>query len=151
MLEKKFNHNRIKKPYDGKNRNRSGRKKKTTSKRNPLVLPEFYEYVRDWASLYGCEAHHFVPKSKLKQDIFLTIIKPDEHREIHAGGGLNPAQWAEEKGYDVLVNESMTYFYKWCVENDMPDEYLELIEDLKNNPNEAHNIAREFILMNRSL
>ena len=162
MLEKKFNHNRLKekpkstfgakKPFKGKNKSRSGNLKKSTSNRNPLVLDDYYKWLRDIANQTGCDCHHWMPKSKLKQDIFLTLVSFDEHREIHAvGSGLNPAQWALEKGYDVLVEESITYFYEWAIENDLPSEYFELINDLKDNPLNAHDIARDFIFNNRGL
>lgn len=161
MLEKKFNYGRlkpkhvktfgVKKPFKNGS-SRSGKMKKTASTRNPLVLSKFYEYVRDIANMSGCDAHHWIPKSKLKQDIFLTMIPYQEHQSIHAvGNSLNPAQWALEKGYNVLVEESMTYFYEWCVENNMPSEYFELIEELKSDPLMAHDIARDFIFNNRGL
>ena len=123
-----------------------------TKKRNPLVLPDFYRYVRDKASELGCECHHFLPRSHLKQDIFLSIVPVLEHREIHAvGNSQTPIEWAMAKGFDVLVDESMAYFEEWAIDNDFPDEYFELIEDLRKNPFDAADIARNFIRNNRSL
>ena len=162
MLQKKFNPNRInpkkestfgaKKPFKGKNKSRSGRLKKSAATRNPLILEDYYRHVRDMANMTGCDAHHWMPKSKLKQDIFLTLVPVSEHQEIHAiGNNQSPTQWAIEKGYNVLVEESMTYFYEWAVENDLPSEYFELINDLKDNPLNAHDMARDFIFNNRGL
>ena len=143
---------KVKKPFKGTHKNRSGSLKKSASKRNPLDLHDFYVYVRDMANLTECDAHHWIPKSKLKQDIFLSCVPYDEHRSIHAGAnGLSPTQWALEKGFDVLVEESMTYFYEWCLENDMPSEYFDLIDDLKGDPLNAHDIARDFIFNSRGL
>jgi len=154
MLTKKnqTKSNRLKKPYCGKNRNRKGSKKISASKRNPLVLEDFYKHMRHIANLTGCDAHHWMPKSHLKQDIFLTLVPYDEHREIHAtGNGINPMQWAMDKGFDVLVEESMTYFYEWAIDNNLSEEYFMLIDDLKDDPLNAHDIAKDFIFNNRSL
>jgi len=154
MLTKKAQtkSNRLKKPYCGKNRNRKGSKKISAKNRNPLVLDDFYKHMKYIANLTGCDAHHWMPKSKLKQDIFLTLVLVLEHQEIHAvGNSQSPAQWAIEKGYNVLVEESMTYFYEWAIENDLPSEYFELINDLRDNPLNAHDIAKDFIFNNRGL
>jgi len=143
-----------KKPYVGKNRNRTGRTAKTVKveTRNPLVLRGFYVYVRDIANGMGCDAHHWLPKSKLKQDIFLALVPFDEHRAIHAEGNYqSPMQWAEVQGVDLLVENSMQYFEDWAINNCLPDEYFILIEQLKNNPFDYHDIARDFILENRNL
>ena len=121
-------------------------------KRNPLVLPDFYRYVRDKASEMGCDAHHWLPKSHLKQDIFLSCVPVLEHQEIHAvGNNTTPIEWAMAKGFDVLVDESMAYLEEWAIDNDFPDEYFELIEDLRKNPFDCADIARYFIRNNRSL
>lgn len=163
MLSKTFKHGRIKpkpvktfgvkKPFKGTNKNRKGSLKPTNSKkRNPLVLEDYYRHCVKIANMSGCDCHHFIPKSKLKQDIFLTMIPYDEHREIHAGANnITPASWALEKGFNVLIEESMTYFHEWCLDNDMPSEYFELIEELKSNPLMCHDIARDFVRENRSL
>ena len=162
MLEKKFNHSRLKekpkstfgakKPFKGKNKSRSGSLKKSASTRNPLVLSDFYSHMVKIANMTGCDAHHWMPKSKLKQDIFLSLVPYDEHREIHAGANnITPSSWALEKGHDVLVEESMTYLYEWAIENDLPSEYFDLMNDLKDNPLNAHDIARDFIFNNRGL
>ena len=45
----------------------------------------------------------------------------------------------------------MSYFEEWCIDECMPDEYFNLIKDLKENPHNAHDIARDFIRNNRSL
>jgi len=144
--------NRLKKPYSGKNRNRKGSLKKSSSTRNPLVLPKFYRYMKEKANSMGCDAHHWMPKSKLKQDIFLIPVPFDEHRNIHAvGSNQSPMEWAEYKGLDVLVNESMGYLEEWVISERLPSEYFVLIEDLRNNPFDAHDIARDFIRNNRGL
>ena len=150
-----------KKPYTGKNRNRKGSKLKTNrlkpkaakiQSRNPLILRDFYVYMRDLANSMGCDAHHWMPKSKLKQDIFLALVPYDEHRAIHAeGNSQSPWQWAEAQGIKYLVKNSISYFEKWAIDNNLVAEYFQLIEDLKNNPLDCHNIARNFILNNRSL
>jgi len=141
-----------KKPFKGKNKGRGGRLKKSVSKRNPLDLHDFYIHMVKIGHMTGCDAHHWMPKSKLKQDIFLTLVPYDEHREIHASGnGVSPMQWAIDKGFDVLVDESMTYLTEWCIDNDMPSEYFELIKDLRDNPLNAHDIAKDFIFNNRGL
>ncbi len=75
-----------------------------------------------------------------------------EHREIHAvGNNTTPIMWAMAKGFDVLVDESMAYFEEWAIDNSFPDEYFELIEDLRKNPFDCADIARDFIRNNRSL
>ena len=123
-----------------------------TKKRNPLVLPDFYRYMKEKANSMGCDAHHWYPKSHLKQDIFLSIVPVLEHREIHAvGNSQTPIDWAVGIGFDVLVDESMAYFEEWAIDNSFSDEYFELIEDLRKNPFDCHDIARDFIKNNRSL
>ena len=141
-----------KKPFKGKSKNRKGRLNKSATNRNPLDLHDFYIHMVKIASLTGCDAHHWMPKSKLKQDIFLTLVSYDKHREIHSSSdGLNPTQWALERGFDVLVDESMTYFEEWANDNNLSDEYFDLINDLRDNPLDAHNIAKDFIFNNRNL
>jgi len=121
-------------------------------KRNPLVLPKFYKYMKEKANSMGCDAHHFLPLSHLKQDIFLSIVPVLEHQEIHAvGNSQSPIEWAMCKGFDVLVDESMAYLEEWVIDNCLPDEYFVLIEDLRKNPYDCHDIARDFIKNNRSL
>ena len=143
---------RCKKPFAGKSKNRKGNIKKSATKRNPLDLHDFYIHMVKIANDKGCDAHHWMPKSKLKQDIFLTLVLYDEHREIHAdGNGESPMQWAERKGFDVLVEESMDYLEEWAISNNLSSEYFDLIEDLKSNPFDFHDIARDFIFNNRSL
>ena len=142
----------IKKPFKGTGKNRKGSKKTNVSKRNPLILDDYYKWLRDIANMSDCDAHHWIPKSKLSQDIFLTLVSYDEHRSIHAGANnITPASWALEKGWNVLVEESMTYFEEWVIDNDLPSEYFELIKDLRDNPLNAHDIARDFIFNNRGL
>jgi hypothetical protein len=152
----------VKKPFTGKDKNRKGSKKVTAPRlkpkvakaesRNPLVLREFYVYMRDLANSRGCDAHHWMPKSKLKQDIFLVFVPYDKHRAIHAeGNSQSPWEWAEAQGFDVLVKRSMRHFEAWVYENDLPEEYFELIEQLRTDPFNCHDIARDFILNNRSL
>jgi len=149
----------LKKPFKGKAKNRKGSKRVSTPRlkpkaksRNPLVLREFYVYMRDLANSVGCDAHHWMPKSKLKQDIFLALVPYDKHRAIHAeGNSQSPWQWAEAQGLDVLINKSLDYFLEWAADKELPVEYFELIEQLRADPFNCHDIARDFILNNRSL
>ena len=156
---------KVKKPFKGTAKNRKGNKKESlfkhepirakaskAKKRNPLDLHEFYVYMRDIANSMGCDAHHWMPKSKLKQDIFIALVPYDEHRAIHAeGNSQSPWQWAEAQGIDMLVQKSMDYFEEWAIVKGLSVEYFELVEQLKEYPFSCHDIARDFILNNRGL
>lgn len=125
---------------------------KPSEKRNPLLLREYYEWVRAIANEKGCDAHHFLPKSHLQQDIFLSIVPVAEHRDIHSTDKYKtPLKWAELKGIENLVLEAMKMFEEWAELVDLPREYFTFIDEVKESPEDYADIAKEFIHNNRAL
>jgi hypothetical protein len=85
-------------------------------KKNVLMIKEYMKYLHDKnASESGqpMDIHHWMPKSRIKHnDFFVCCIHPDEHYQIHHGGG-SVNGYIEEKGIENLLMDSAIMFAEW--------------------------------------
>jgi len=119
-------------------------KRKTTKedKRGVLIIRDYMSYLH---MKYGggtgtqMEVHHWMPKSRIKHnDFFVCCIPPDEHYEIHHGGGSVNA-FIEKKGIGTLLVDSAIMFAEWLATEDghrhrHSDVFTAMIQDIGLDP-----------------
>ena len=88
-------------------------KVKKEDKKYVLMINDYMRYLKNEHP--GMEIHHWMPKSRIKQnDFFVIPMTPEAHHEIHHGNST-VNRYIESVGINELVVMSLTFFAKWLV------------------------------------
>ena len=79
-----------------------------------LILPDYTKWLRD---NYSGEIHHYIPRSHIgTNDFFVVMLPPADHHAIHHESGPNPRQWADARGMEDLIIQSIDMMSSWVEE-----------------------------------
>ena len=137
MLNKKFNHNRVR----GEKYSRAG----MNSKRGGIVLDDYMNFIKE--TQMG-DRHHWLSKGNYGTfDCFIVCVHPDLHERIHHGD-IGVKGYIEQEGFEELVLKSMELLYSYLdtcrTYNDKLADALTLfMADVLSEPSKALDIAKE--------
>jgi hypothetical protein len=131
-----------KKIVDRLNKVREKKKRGKEDKRGVLIIKDYMVHLHN---KYGggtntpMEVHHWMPKSRIRHnDFFVCCLSPDEHYQIHHGGGSVNA-FIEERGMENLLMDSAIMFAEWLgTESGQRNRYSKIftamIQDIRIEP-----------------